>query len=171
MDKPITVNIGNLGAYTPQETVEIVSRAGVKKGKMRADKIFFSAISAGCLLSFAAGAMLNVTTSPWLADNAPGLLRTIGGLLFPLGIVMIILTGADLFTGTCMYTTVAVLHGRLPVSKMALHWLICFWGNLVGSILTMYFIFGCTFQPPVLPTFSSILFFSPFFVESFGQYS
>jgi formate/nitrite transporter len=66
----------------------------------------------------------------------------IGALIFPLGLVMIVLTGADLFTGTNMYTAVSVLHGRLPWWKMLLHWFICFWGNLAGSLFTMALIFG-----------------------------
>lgn len=98
----MTVNVINLGAYTPQETIELVSRAGVKKGNMRPDKVFMSSVSAGCLLSFAGASTLSANASPWLSENAPGLLRMIGALIFPLGLVMIVLTGADLFTGTNM---------------------------------------------------------------------
>jgi formate/nitrite transporter FocA (FNT family) len=76
------------GAYTPEETVELVSRSGVKKGNTRPDKIFLSAVSAGCLLSFAAAAFMTVTTAPWYQQNAPGLIRMVGALIFPLGLVM-----------------------------------------------------------------------------------
>lgn len=41
------------------------------------------------------------------------------------------------------YTAVAALHRRLPVWKMFLHWFICFWGNLTGSLFVMAIIFGC----------------------------
>lgn len=84
----------NMNAYTPQETIELVSRAGVKKGTMRFDKVFLSSVSAGCLLSFAAASALSANTSPWYQDNAPGLIRMIGALVFPYGLVMIVLTGA-----------------------------------------------------------------------------
>ena len=87
-------------AYTPTEVMEIVSRAGVRKGHMRLDKVFLSSVSAGCLLSFAAATAASTNTAPWYQENAPGLIRTVGALVFPYGLVMIVLTGADLCTGT-----------------------------------------------------------------------
>ena len=90
MADPATANIAGFGAYTPTEAIELVSRTGVKKGNMRPDKIFVSAISAGCLLSFAAAASLRATTSPWFQENAPGFVSMVAGLIFPLGLVMIV---------------------------------------------------------------------------------
>lgn len=90
MSNPIVVNLPTMGAYTPAETIELVSRAGAKKGHMRIDKIFLSAVSAGCLLSFSAAASLSVTTAPWFQENAPGLIRMVGALVFPIGLVMIV---------------------------------------------------------------------------------
>ncbi|KAM7202675.1 Formate/nitrite transporter domain containing protein [Rhypophila sp. PSN 637] len=142
MSNPTVINVVGVGVYTPEEAIELVSRAGVKKGTMRPDKVFMSAVSAGCLLSFAGAVMVSVTAAPWYQENAPGLIRMVGGLVFPLGLVMIFLTGADLFTGTNMYTGVAALHGRLSVGKMLLHWFLCFWGNLAGSLFVMALIFG-----------------------------
>ena len=63
------------------------------------------------------------------------------------------LTGADLFTGTNLLTTVAWLHGRLPLTKMLMHWFLCFWGNIAGCLFVMAVITGCTFHPtPPIPT-------------------
>ncbi|KAK5658916.1 hypothetical protein OQA88_1730 [Cercophora sp. LCS_1] len=90
MSNPIVVNLPIMGAYTPAETIELVSRAGAKKGHMRPDKIFLSAVSAGCLLSFSAASSLSVTTAPWFQENAPGLIRMVGALVFPIGLVMIV---------------------------------------------------------------------------------
>jgi formate/nitrite transporter FocA (FNT family) len=89
MANPALVNVVNIAAYTPTETIELVSRAGVKKGNMRADKVFLSSVSAGCLLSFAGACALSANTAPWVQDNAPGLARLAGALVFPLGLVMI----------------------------------------------------------------------------------
>ena len=89
-------------ACTPAETIELVSRTGVVKGNMRLDKVFFSSISAGCLLSFACATFLSTNSSPWYQENAPGLIRTISALVFPYGLCMVFLTGADLCTGSFM---------------------------------------------------------------------
>jgi formate/nitrite transporter len=89
-------------ADTPAETVELISRAGVVKGNMRLDKLFFSSVSAGCLLSFSCATFLGTGSSPWYQENAPGLIRTISSLFFPYGLCMVFMTGADLCTGSFM---------------------------------------------------------------------
>ena len=116
MVNPVLVDVVNLTAYTPAETTELVSHAGVKKGNMRPDKIFLSAVSAGCLLGFGSAVSLTVLSSPWYQENAPGLIKIIGALVFPVGLVMVALTGADLFTATTMvswsmaYTCISSIH-------------------------------------------------------------
>ncbi|KIW20658.1 hypothetical protein PV08_01235 [Exophiala spinifera] len=128
--------------YNPQETAEIVSRAGVVKGNTRLDKVFFSGVSAGCILSFACATVLSTNTAPWFQDNAPGLIRTISALVFPYGLCIIVLTGADLCTGSFMYTAMAVYHRRLSIAKMLIHWAATFWGNLAGSLFIVAIITG-----------------------------
>ncbi|KAH7254981.1 Formate/nitrite transporter-domain-containing protein [Fusarium solani] len=146
MSSPLVVNVNNLAAYTPAETIELISRIGVRKGNMRPDKVFLSAVSAGCLLSFGCAVSLTAMTAPWYQENAPGLIKLIGAGVFPLGLVMVVLTGADLFTATTMvffqFTMTSVLHSRLPVRKMLLHWFLCFFGNLAGSLFVMAIIMG-----------------------------
>lgn len=95
-------------AFSPEEVIEAVANAGVKKGNMRLDKVFLSSVSAGCLLAFACGTVLSTNATPWYQDNAAGLMRTIAALVFPYGLCMIILTGADLCTGSFM------VCGRFP---------------------------------------------------------
>lgn len=115
-------------SYSPRETVELCSRAGHAKANMRIDKIFFSSFMAGCLLAFACAVLLSTNASPWYQENAAGLIRMLGALVFPFGLVTIVLTGADLCTGSFMVrlseteydsalpmlTTSTVHHNRLP---------------------------------------------------------
>lgn len=89
-------------AYSPAETAEIISRAGVLKAHQRVDKTFMSAVMAGMLLSFACATLLSTNASPWYQENAPGLIRTISALVFPYGLCMIVLTGSELCTATFM---------------------------------------------------------------------
>ncbi|TKA61414.1 hypothetical protein B0A55_11877 [Friedmanniomyces simplex] len=131
-----------VNCYSPKETVELCSRAGVMKANMRIDKIFASSFMAGCLLAFACAAVLSTNTAPWYQDNAPGLIRMIGALIFPFGLVTIVVTGADLCTGSFMFTTISALHRRLFPLKMLTHWFITFWGNLAGSLFVMAIIIG-----------------------------
>jgi formate/nitrite transporter FocA (FNT family) len=124
-------------AYTPREATEQCSRAGVAKANMRLDKMFFSSFMAGCILAFACAATLSTNTSPWYQENAPGLMRMIGAVIFPWGLATIVLTGADLCTGSFMFTTISVLHRRLSPLKLLIHWTVTFFGNLAGSLLVV----------------------------------
>ncbi|KAJ5994257.1 Formate/nitrite transporter [Penicillium sp. IBT 35674x] len=129
-------------ALSPREVIESVVKSGVHKGNMRLDKVFLSSVSAGCLLSFACGTSLSTNASPWYAENAAGLIRTISALVFPYGLCMIILSGADLCTGSFMYTTVAALQRKLPWWRMLVHWVVTFLGNLAGALFMVAIIFG-----------------------------
>jgi len=122
-------------AYTPAQATEASARAGVMKANMRPDKIFFSSFVAGCILAFACAATLSTNASPWYQENAPGLIRMLGAVIFPWGLATIVISGADLCTGSFMFTTVAVLQRRLSIGKLLMHWFITFFGNLCGSLL------------------------------------
>ncbi|KAF2088764.1 putative formate/nitrite transporter [Saccharata proteae CBS 121410] len=132
----------NINAYSPRESIEIVGRAGVRKGNMRLDKMFMSSVSAGMILAFACATLLSTNASQWYQENATGLIRTIAALVFPYGLTIIVLTGADLCTGSFMFTTVSVLQRRLSPVKMVVHWFVTFFGNLAGSLFIVAIITG-----------------------------
>ena len=109
------MTLTNIDAFSPAQVTDMVGRAGTTKGNMRLDKIFLSGVSAGCLLAFACGTVLSTNAAPWFQDNAPGLIRTISALVFPYGLCMIILTGADLATGSFMVNNPGTLVVRVGV--------------------------------------------------------
>lgn len=86
--------------------------------------------------------LVSTNAAPWYQENAPGLIRTIGALMFPIGLVMIVLSGADLFTSNIMFMTVAFLHRRVTVIDIAKIWFVSFFGNLAGTLFAMAIIFG-----------------------------
>lgn len=96
----------------------------------------------GPLLGFGCAVMLSTESSPWYQENAPGLIRSIGALLFPIGLVMIVLTGADLFTSNIMFLTIAFLHRRVSVWDVVRSWVVSFLGNLAGTLFFMGIIAG-----------------------------
>lgn len=133
-----------LAALSPSEVITSVSHTGTIKGHSRLDKVFFSSVFAGSLLAFACGSLLSTNAASWYQENAAGLMRTLSALIFPYGLAMILLTGADLCTSSFLFTTVAALHRKLPWWRMVLHWFVTFWGNLAGSLFVVAIILGCT---------------------------
>jgi formate/nitrite transporter FocA (FNT family) len=124
-----------MDAFTPAQTTELISRIGAKKARMRLDKMFVNSFMGGALISMGAALAVSTNSSPWFTTNAPGLIRTIGAMVFPVGLIMIILTGADLFTSYCMYSVVALLHRRCSFVDLAKTWFISFFGNLAGALV------------------------------------
>ncbi|CAK4010033.1 related to formate nitrite family of transporters [Lecanosticta acicola] len=131
-----------VNAYNPPQTVELAGRAGVAKANMRPDKAFISAVLAGMLLGFACAVTMSTETAPWYQHNAPGLIRMIGAIVFPFGLVMIVTSGLELVTANFMITIIPVLQRRLSILKMLKHWFIVFWGNLAGSLFLVAIITG-----------------------------
>lgn len=64
-----------MDAFTPQQTIELVSRIGTKKAHMRLDKLWWNSFMAGPLLGFGCAVLVSTNASPWYQENAPGLIR------------------------------------------------------------------------------------------------
>lgn len=137
-----------MDAFTPAQTTELVSRIGAKKARMRIDKMFVNSFLGGALISFGCALALSTNSSPWFQTNAPGLIRTISAMVFPVGLIMVVLTGADLFTSYCMYSTVAWLHRRCSFLDLLKTWFVSFFGNLAGALFFMAVLtgYGGTFE-------------------------
>ncbi|TGO53927.1 hypothetical protein BCON_0115g00100 [Botryotinia convoluta] len=137
-----------MDAFTPAQTTELVSRIGAKKARMRIDKMFINSFMGGCLISFGCALSLSTNSSPWFQTNAPGLIRTISAMVFPVGLIMVVLTGADLFTSYCMYSVVALLHRRCSFLDLLKTWVVSFFGNLAGVLFFMAVLtgYGGTFE-------------------------
>jgi len=131
-----------MDAFTPQQTIELVSRIGTKKAHMRLDKLWWNSFMVGPLLGFGCAVLVSTNASPWYQENAPGLIRTLGALMFPVGLVMIVLSGADLFTSNIMFMVTAFLHRRVTIIDVAKVWVVSFFGNLAGSLFFMAIITG-----------------------------
>ncbi|KAG6329187.1 hypothetical protein ID866_9902 [Astraeus odoratus] len=89
--------------------------------------------------------------SPSLSAANPGLVKVLGGFVFPVGLVMyamfvhepyailkeihrIVLQGFELLTSNLMIFPMAVLKGMLPWWSIPVNWVIVTFGNLVGSL-------------------------------------
>ena len=62
--------------------------------------------------------------------------------MFPIGLVMIVLTGADLFTSNIMFMLTAFLHRRVTIKDVGISWVISYFGNLAGMLFFMAIIIG-----------------------------
>ncbi|KIM40176.1 hypothetical protein M413DRAFT_73294 [Hebeloma cylindrosporum] len=69
-----------------------------------------------------------------LTASNPGIVKILGGFVFPVGLVMIVLQGQELLTSNMMVFPMAVAKQAVPWWSLPVNWVIVFFGNLAGSL-------------------------------------
>lgn len=126
---------------TPTEFVRSYALIGQKKATTPATKLLVLGILAGFLIGM--GAAVTNTAGAGIANPAIG--KVVSGLLFPFGLIMVILTGAELFTGNCLII-LSVLEKKVDIKGMLRNWLYVYVGNFIGSILLAM---ACAYTGPM----------------------
>lgn len=119
-----------MNLFTAKEMVDNYSAAGVKKSELPIWKMLLLGVLAGAFIAF--GCAATNTAAHSLTDVST--IRTICGLLFPGGLAMVLLTGAELFTGNCLMP-ISVLDKKIKLYAMLKNWLFVYLGNFVGSMI------------------------------------
>jgi len=124
----------------PPAIVDGAIAAGAAKASMPPAKIFLLGIVSGCHIAFGSCLALMVGGAmPGVKAANPGLQRIVFGAFgLPLGLMMTLVTGAELFTGNTALVTTAVLNGKATMRSLGKSWLFSYLGNLVGSLLIAY---------------------------------
>ncbi|KAJ3920413.1 Formate/nitrite transporter, partial [Lentinula edodes] len=119
----------------PAAVAAVIVEHAVSKHNTPYEVIFSKAFLAGVMLSF--GGLLSEVTSGGatsLTTSNPGLAKVLGGFVFPVGLVMIVLNGYELLTSNMMYFPMAVAKRAVPWWSLPVNWIIVTFGNLVGSL-------------------------------------
>ncbi|RZT95849.1 formate/nitrite transporter [Ancylomarina subtilis] len=130
-----------LGFNSPKETVEVVNHTAEAKRDTASKKVFVLAILAGGYIAM--GSLLALVVGgamPGLAQSNPGLQKFFFGAVFPLGLILCAIAGAELFTGNTAYFIPSVLSKRMSVKVPLKNWTIVYIGNFIGSIIVAYFL-------------------------------
>ncbi len=124
----------------PIEIFEATVNNGVVKANSSFKKLVFLGILAGAYIAFA-GAAAAMGTFNLVADPSTfGLGKILSGTIFAAGLIVVVLAGAELFTGNSLITA-AVLEKKTTVSMMLRNWVIVFFANLIGSLLVTWMIY------------------------------
>ena len=132
MSAPTEGSSGNsrLDALLPPDMARRAEEVGVRKAAMDATSTFTLAVLAGAFIAlggvFATTALAGAASAPW------GAIRVLGGVAFSLGLVLVVVGGAELFTGNNLIV-MAWASGRVSTKALFRNWLIVFVGNFVGA--------------------------------------
>jgi formate transporter len=122
-----------LDAFLPAEMAERAENVGVKKASLDFWSMFILAILAGAFIGLGAEFATLVTTDSGLSF---GMSKLLGGLVFCLGLILVVVAGAELFTGNNLII-MAWVNGKLTLGQLMRNWVIVYFGNLVGSLITV----------------------------------
>jgi formate/nitrite transporter len=100
--------------------------------------MFALAILAGAFIGV--GAIFATTVLAGTSTLPYGVARLLGGLVFSTGLILVVVGGAELFTGNNLII-MAFASRKVSLSGLLRNWVIVYVGNFVGSILTAYIMF------------------------------
>ena len=129
--------IFNLNAYSPAEIKEAVEKVGVKKTKLPPAASFMLAIVAGGSVGLGA---LYYTIVASDAEFSFATTRLLGGLAFSLGLALVLVGGAELFTGNNLIV-MAWASGKVTTREMLRNWIVVYFGNFVGALGLVVLVF------------------------------
>jgi formate transporter len=145
------MNETRIDALLPQEMATRAEYLGVRKAEMPFLKTFLLAVLAGAFISL--GAVFATTVGAGsIAISSPdgtaafstglpyGVVRLLSGLVFSLGLILVVIGGAELFTGNNL---IVMAWASRKISGLAVlrNWLIVYIGNFIGALLTAALMF------------------------------
>lgn len=123
-----------IDALLPPDIAKRAEQVGIKKAGMDAASVFTLALLAGGFV--AVGAVFATTTVSGAAGILPyGVTRLLAGLVFSLGLILIVVAGGELFTGNNLIV-MAWASRKVSTKALVRNWVLVYAGNLVGAILT-----------------------------------
>ncbi|MEW6402041.1 MAG: formate/nitrite transporter family protein [Chloroflexota bacterium] len=137
-----------IDALLPAEMATRAEYLGVRKAEMPALTTFTLAVLAGAFISL--GAVFATTVmaggmavtlpdgSAAFSTGLPyGMVRLLGGVVFSLGLILVVIGGAELFTGNNLIV-MAWASGKVTGRALLRNWVIVYLGNFVGAIGTAF---------------------------------
>ncbi len=118
-------------ALSPDEIEQKVEQVSVAKATMPLTRLVVLAVFAGMFIAFGASFFTAVTSD---ASLSFGVQRVLGALTFCVGLVMVLLCGAELFTGNSLMV-IGVVSRKISLSGMLRNWAVVWIGNFAGSLI------------------------------------
>jgi len=124
-------------AYSPKEIAERVENIGVTKARLPLLTVATLGVLAGGFIGLGALYFTLVTSDSSLGFAAS---RLLGGLTFSLGLILVVVAGAELFTGNNLLV-MAWASQRITANELMRNWLIVYFANFAGAMGLVLLVF------------------------------
>lgn len=123
----------------PEAAKAIAATGGIKEKSPLINTILLSFL-AGAYIAFG-GLLAEVVTGGMAAAGVPpGLVKFAFGAVFPVGLILVVLAGSELFTGNVMYFTSGILEGTATIGGLIKNWCTSWIFNFVGALFVAFFL-------------------------------
>jgi formate/nitrite transporter len=126
-----------LDAYSPAQMASRVERIGVVKAKLATVPTLALGVLAGAFIAFGAMFFILVMTQ---AGMGLGPARLLGGVAFSLGLILVLVGGAELFTGNSLIV-MAWAHRKITTRALLRNWVLVYLANLAGALGTVLLVY------------------------------
>ena len=120
----------SVDAYKPKEIGDRIETVSISKGSTDLSRIFMLSLIAGAHIAFAAVFYTIVIHDSTMSS---GMTRLVGGLVFCLGLVLVVVAGSELFTGNNLLV-MAYTDKKITFKQLMANWIVVFIGNFIGSL-------------------------------------
>jgi len=125
--------------YSPAEIQGLFAESAVSKNKFSTSKLFVYSILGGAFIAI--GGLLSLVVvggMPGVAATNPGITKFLFGALFPIGLILVLIAGAELFTSDCAVIPLGIMNKKLKIVHLLRIWTVVYFGNFVGALLVAY---------------------------------
>jgi formate transporter len=128
-----------IDSLLPNEMAVRAEKIGARKALMNFTRLFVLSVLAGTFIAF--GAILATTVAAGAEGMLPfGVIRLLSGFVFSIGLILVIIGGAELFTGNNLIV-MAWANRRITTFQVLRNWTIVYLGNFVGAFGTALMMF------------------------------
>ena len=136
------------GHKTPLELVDYIIKVGIDKATKPLFKLMLLGIFGGAFIAL--GGAGNIISSSTLVKTDPGLAKFLGAAVFPVGLILVVTLGAELFTSNCLLS-LACVNKKITLIQVIRNLVIVYLFNYVGSFIVAYItVKGGSFNPDSL---------------------
>lgn len=140
---------------TPAETLDASikgARSKIENTLRHPQRLFLAAVAAGAFIAI--GGILSLMVGfgfPGISASNPSMCKLLAGMMFPIGLILVVVLGAELFTGNNAMLIPAYMERHYSFRSVLANWTIVYLGNFVGAVSFTYllvYLVGLTSRDP-----------------------
>ncbi len=121
---------------SPKEITAATLQIGINKAGMPLPRLLIQAVQAGAFIAF--GGIMSLIVGfgfPEITEANPAMQKLFSGMVFPIGLILVVVLGAELFTGNNALLIPAYMNRQCSVRQILRNWTAVYFGNFAGALL------------------------------------